>query len=172
MTQPFPDIKDKISALLVFPEFRKIAVFSVCCLICWIAAFYFLEEGRALSTKVILQEARYGQLLDLADKYRQMAPPTFSGNGEVHHEGAKEPLEAISYILEQEGLKSNLVQLSSLPAGVNIQLEGLYGEDMGSLIQQLRLQGLAITSAELKSIPGNDGGGLLFNIAMIIGRKS
>lgn len=168
MTGLFPHMNDKLNTVIMLSGFRKLILLFVCCLLFWGLSFYFLGREHDISSRISIQENRYDQLAILAARYRNLVPSPVK-NGVNSFGNAEDPLEAISYVLEQEGLKSNLVQLSVLPAGVNLQLEGLYGEDLGTFIQQLCLRGLRIGSAEIKSFP-NGNGELLFNLALIVGK--
>ncbi len=164
----FPsDINEKLGSMLSFPGFRKVVLLFLGCFLVWGSSIYFLQEKATLLSRITIQERRFNELLQLAATYKRLSLP-LAGEDMSAFEG-KDPVEIISSTLDQVGLKSNLVQLSVLSSGVNVQLEDLYGEDMGTFIQQIRLNGLEIMSAEIKTLP--QGEGLLFSLSMIVGKR-
>lgn len=161
-------INEKFGSLVSIPGLKKIALLFGGCLLIWGSSFYFLQQKQDLVSRISLQERRFGELLELAREYKSISVPMGQEDPSIWKD--QDPIEIISSTLEKVGLKANLVQLSVLSSGVNVQLERLYGEDLGTFIQQIRLKGLEISSAEIKGLP--DGDGLLFTLSMIVEKKS
>lgn len=162
------EIKEKLDLMRSLPGFRKVLLLLLGCIIVWGGALYFHQERSTLWSRINIQERRFNELLQLANDYKILSIP-LAGEDNASLEG-KDPIEIISSTLDKVGLKENLLQLSVLSSGVNVQLENLYGEDLGTFIQQIRLNGLEINSAEIKTIP--DGEGLLYSLSMIVGERS
>lgn len=70
----------------------------------------------------------------------------------------KEPLSAVSAILDLLNLRSHVTQMSSGASGLVLQLNDLYVGEMSGLIEAISNSGLSIRTAEIRAIATNQGG--------------
>ena len=80
---------------------------------------------------------------------------------------AEEPLTAVSAILDKTGLRGRVAQLSSSPAGLALQVNRLYPDEFESLAEEIRKNGLAVKTAEVRALEARRDGRLL-NVSLTI----
>ncbi|WP_302806865.1 type II secretion system protein GspM [Cloacibacillus porcorum] len=81
----------------------------------------------------------------------------------------KEPLSAVSEIIDKLGLQSKVNQLSSSPSGLVLQINRLYHEELGKLVEDIQRNGLSVKTAELRSLTGQKDGRLINVTLTIVG---
>jgi hypothetical protein len=89
-----------------------------------------------------------GQVLDYAMQFRAL-PRT--GNAAPRSE---DPLGALSQITDALGLRDRIRQLQSNTSGVVLQVEKMFGGELGELLYSAENRGLAVKTAEIRALPG------------------
>ncbi|MDO4987838.1 MAG: type II secretion system protein GspM [Synergistes sp.] len=83
----------------------------------------------------------------------------------------KEPLAALSEIVDKLGLQSNVVQMSSSSSGLLLQISRLYNDDFTKLIEDIDKNGLTIKTAEIRAVSSQKDGRLIDATVTIGGTK-
>jgi len=79
----------------------------------------------------------------------------------------KEPLSAVSEIIDKLGLQGKVNQLASSPTGLVLQVNRLYHEELGKLVEDIQRNGLSVKTAELRLMTGQKDGRLI-NVTLTI----
>ena len=148
----FEDIKNA-------PEFARLVRLALAAAAVWLAFAAVL--GFALSAKSA-NEARLREaeaVLRGASELRSYPERSVVS--------AEEPLTAVSAILDKTGLRGRVAQLSSSPAGLALQVNRLYPDEFESLAEEIRKNGLAVKTAEVRALEARRDGRLL-NVSLTI----
>ena len=78
----------------------------------------------------------------------------------------KEPLSAVSEIIDKLGLQGKVNQLASSPTGLVLQVNRLYHEELGKLVEDIQRNGLSVKTAELRLMTGQKDGRLI-NVCLL-----
>lgn len=81
----------------------------------------------------------------------------------------EEPLTAVSAILNKTGLQDKTKQLSSSAAGLALQVDRLYPDELQSLVEEISKNGLTVTTAEVRLLEAKRDGRLLDVTLAIVG---
>ena len=141
------------------PEFARLVRLALAAAAVWLAFAAVL--GFALSAKSA-NEARLreaGAVLRGAAELRSYPERSVVS--------AEEPLTAVSAILDKTGLRGRVAQLSSSPAGLALQVNRLYPDEFESLAEEIRKNGLAVKTAEVRALEARRDGRLL-NVSLTI----
>ncbi|MEG1824213.1 MAG: type II secretion system protein GspM [Cloacibacillus sp.] len=84
-------------------------------------------------------------------------------------EGAagREPLSAVSEILDKLALRPKVTQLASSPAGLLVQINRLYPEEFSKFSEEMQRNGLLVKTAEIRAMEGPADGRLL-NVSLTL----
>ncbi len=69
----------------------------------------------------------------------------------------KEPLTAVSEIVDSLGVKDRVSQMSSSASGLVVQIDRLYPEELTNLAEGLSKSGLSVSTAEIRAATGKEG---------------
>lgn len=79
-----------------------------------------------------------------------------------------EPLTIVSAILDKLGLQERVAQLASASSGsLALQVNRLYADELEALLKEIKDNGLAVNTAEIRALASNQDGRLLnFNMTI------
>lgn len=79
-----------------------------------------------------------------------------------------EPLTIVSAILDKLGLQGRVAQLASASSGsLALQVNRLYADELEALLKEIKDNGLAVNTAEIRALTSNQDGRLLnFNMTV------
>ncbi len=141
-------LRESFQSLREHPSGQKILILFAGVVVLWGAGLFYLTPLRndEMQRVALLRE----RSAILAQVLRQHA--LLAGSGEIREEGSleEEPLEALNRVLQSLSLQNAISQLTASDERISFALEGLYGERLLTLLQQLRLSGLFVESAELR----------------------
>lgn len=151
----------QIPALSVVPrEILKPALVILCAAILWIAGISIWSGTSGVESSIDLQQHRLDQLVEVIGRYRAMS--SVSGRPAL----TEDPIVVVSSLVGTMGLKENLVQISSMNRGINVQLGRMYMEKALDFLVELDKRGLAVESAEIRAVP--DGGFRLLSLTLVV----
>jgi hypothetical protein len=133
-------------------------------LVVWVVAWSVWSGMSDLESRSRLQQRRFEDLMLVIKKYRSLP------GREERASLSDDPIVVVSSLVDNMGLKENLVQISSLSRGLSVQLGRLYSENALNFILELGKRGLVVDSAELRAVP-EDGVRLLsMNLVVTVAR--
>ncbi len=142
--------RESLQTLREHPLGQKILLLFGGTLLLWGAGlFYLLPRCQEEAQRVALLRERTAILSEVLRQYQALEGTGSSREGEALSE---EPLEALNRILESLNLKNAISQLAASETRISFALEGLYGEGLLTLLQELRSSGLMVESAEMRSL--------------------
>lgn len=144
------------------PETKRLKQGILVAAVIWIAAvFAFSSAISSLKTnEERLKDAE--RVLNTAVIVRGY-PNRSEGN-------VREPLSAVSEILDKCELKSKVAQLSSSQGGLVLQVNRLYTDELVELVNEIQRSGLSIKNAEIRALSSQKDGRLI-NTTMTIERN-
>ena len=148
-------------------EFRRFVLLLLGVLVAWSVGLQLAQEASSEWQRSSLLEERFRKFLDVVSQYRALGGASASGMREGR---ASDPLEAFSGVADRLGMKGRIKDLSASDQGVVVALERLYAEEFMTLLQELDGAGLVVRSAELRTLPEQDGP--LFALSLIVGVES
>ena len=153
MKLSFDSFKEPLQTLREHPSGQKILFLLGGGILLWgIGLFYLLPLRNDEIQRVGMLRERSGILAQVLRQYAAQ-----KGSGETPREGVtEEPLEALNRVLQSLNLQSAVSQLTASEERVSFALEGLYGEKLLTLLQELRGAGLSVESAELRTLGEKD----------------
>jgi hypothetical protein len=134
--------------------------FSCAACVVWAAGAVFASMLASLGSAASSDISSAGRVLDYAMQFRAL-PRT--GNAAIQVE---EPLSALSQITDALGLRDRIRQLQSNTSGVVLQIEKLYGGELGELLYSAENRGLAVKTAEIRAMPGE--GSRILNVTLMM----
>lgn len=145
--------------LRAMPEAKRLRRVTLVAAAIWLAALLSLSAALSAMRE---NEDRLGdaeRILNAA-----ITVKSYPQQGAV---SGKEPLSAVSEIIDKLGLQSKVNQLASSPAGLVLQVNRLYHEELGKLVEDIQRNGLSVKTAELRSLAGQKDGRLI-NVTLTI----
>ena len=142
----FDEIRD-------LPETKRLLRSAAITAALWLAALivFFLALSALSSNEERFSEAT--RVLNAAVEIKSY-PEQGAASG-------REPLSAVTAILDKQGLQSRVSQLSSSPAGLLLQVNRLYPEELSRLVEELHKNGLTAKTAEIRTLTGKQDGRLI-----------
>lgn len=141
---------------------RTSLLLALLCLLVWSAGLLWRADARSVDARAAVQEGRFLQLMRTLSQYQAL--PRKEEKKEV---SAVDALGALSRMLDRLALRDRVTQFASSGTGIAVQVERLYGEELGRLLQELGAEGFSIRSAELKVLPF--GGEKLYLLSLLVG---
>lgn len=142
------------------PEAKKLGHLLLFVGLVWLLGFVLLSDAL-----YILRHSK--ERLGEADSILNAATMIKSYPSHKTPEG-KEPLSAISSVIDSLGLKERVAQMNSGASGLTLQVERLYPEEFTNLVESISINGLYIKTAEIRAISSGKDGRLL-NVTFAIG---
>jgi hypothetical protein len=134
------------------PEAHRLFRLLGIALALWVLFALLLVRIGGMNDEILKGLEAGDNIIDAASTYRSY--PTATRNQST--QPGAEPLTAVSEIVETMGLRDRMPQLQSNSAGVLLQLERLYGDEMEEFLVELEKKGLNIKTAEMRSIPSGE----------------
>lgn len=151
----------QIPALSAVPrEAIRPALMVLCAAILWIAGWTVWSGTSGMESSISLQQGRLDQLVDVIGQYRVLSE--IEGRPVV----TEDPIVVVSSLVGTMGLKENLVQISSMNKGLNVQLGRMYMDKALDFLVELDKRGLTVESAEIRAVP--DGGSRLLSLTLVV----
>lgn len=153
MKLSFDSFKEPLQTLREHPSGQRILLLLGGVILLWgIGLFYLLPLRNDEMQRVGMLRERSGILAQVLRQYAAQ-----EGFQENPREGvAEEPLEALNRVFQSLNLQSAVSQLTASEERISFALEGLYGEKLLTLLQELRGAGLFVESAELRTLGEED----------------
>lgn len=145
-----------------FKDSRVSLLLALLCLLVWSAGFLWRADARSVDARAAVQEGRFLQLMRTLSQYQAL--PHKEEKKEI---SAVDALGALSRMLDRLALRDRVAQFASSGTGIAVQVERLYGEELGRLLQELGAEGFSVRSAELKVLPF--GGEKLYLLSLLVG---
>ena len=133
-------------------DLRKPAYLWGAALIVWILLIAIMLSSDASLNVVSADLSSSGRVLDYAMQLKALPR-----SGNVVTETPEEPLSTLSNIIGALGLRDRMQQLQSNPSGIVVQLERLYGDELGELLGSIENNGLSVKTAEIRALPSEEG---------------
>jgi hypothetical protein len=142
----------RLPEMLKDADFRRPMLLSAASLLVWVifAAFVWAADSSGNLTGSDITSS--GRVLDYAIQFRAL-PRT----GITRADAPDEPLGALSDIVDALGLRERMRQLQSNPSGIVVQIENMYGDELGDFLVSVEKGGLVIKTAEIRVLPGENG---------------
>jgi hypothetical protein len=135
-------------------DFRKPIFLSAAALIVWILLIVLLLSSDTSFSLAGADLSSSGRVIGYAMQLKAL-PRTGNARTDI----PDEPLSALSNIIDALGLRDRMQQLQSNPSGIVVQLERLYGNELGELLGSIENSGLLVKTAEIRAlpVPGEEG---------------
>jgi len=140
------------SEILRDGDFRKPAFLCGAALIVWVLLIALMLSSDTSFNLVSADLSSSGRVLDYAMQLKAL-PRT----GNVVAGIPEEPLSVLSNIIDALGLRDRMQQLQSNPSGIVVQLERMYGDELGELLGSIENNGLSVKTAEIRALPREEG---------------
>lgn len=133
------------------PEFRRISLLYIIGALLWICFIAILFQMSWSSGQLRSSVSAGGQIIGIASRVESGSPtqqmtPALIG----------EPLTVLTEIVNTLGLRERMVQLQSNVAGISLQFERIYGNELTEFLTTLDSRGLVIKNGEIKALPAGD----------------
>jgi hypothetical protein len=129
-------------------DFRRPIFLCAAALVVWVLLIALMLSSESSLNLAGSDLSSSGRVLDYAMQLKAL-PRT----GNVVTETPDEPLSALSNIIDALGLRGRMQQLQSNPSGIVVQLERLYGDELGELLGSIENSGLSVKTAEIRALP-------------------
>lgn len=146
------------------PEFQKLIKYAGVVVSVWIVALILFISS------YILLDVNHSDMME-ADNVLQVSgliksyPPR-------EFKAGREPLAAISSMIDELKLKDKVGQLSSSQSGMIVEFRKIYSSDLARIVQAVSNYGLTVKTAEVKALAsGNDGRLINLTLALEAGEK-
>ncbi|MCL2684376.1 MAG: hypothetical protein FWE55_03950 [Synergistaceae bacterium] len=136
-------------------DFRRPGFLCAAALVVWILLITLIFSSDTSLNLARADLSSSGRVIDYAMQLKAL-PRTRNVITDI----PEEPLSVLSNIINALGLRNRMQQLQSNPSGIVVQLERLYGNELGELLGSIENNGMFIKTAEIKALPG-EGGRLL-----------
>ena len=133
-------------------DFRKPASLCAAALIVWILLIALMLSSDASFGIASADLSSSRRVLDYAMQLKALPRA-----GNVVTDIPEEPLSALSNIIDALGLRDRMQQLQSNPSGIVVQLQRLYGDELGDLLGSIENNGLSVKTAEIRALPSEEG---------------
>jgi hypothetical protein len=133
-------------------DVRRPAYLCSAALIVWVLSIALTLSSDASLSLVGMDLSSSGRVLDYAMQLKALPRA-----GNVVTDIPEEPLSALSDIINALGLRDRMQQLQSNPSGIVVQLERLYGSELGELLGSIENNGMSVKTAEIRALPGDEG---------------
>ena len=133
-------------------DFKKPAFLCAVALVVWVLLIALTLSSDASFSMASADLSSSGKVLDYAMQLKAM-PRTVNVVTDI----PDEPLSVLSNIIDALGLRGRMQQLQSNPSGIVVQLERLYGDELGELLGSIENSGLSVRTAEIRALPSEDG---------------
>jgi hypothetical protein len=153
----------RIPEILKDADFRRPLYLSCAAAAMWVVLFIFAWSLVSSGNLMNLDISSSDRVLDYAMQFRAL-PRTEIPKAA----SAEDPLSVLSQIVDVLGLRDRVQQLQSNPSGVVIQLEKLYGDELGELLYSIENRGIDIKTAEIRALPSE--GGRILNVTLMMGQ--
>lgn len=151
----------QIPALNAVPrEILKPAIAAISALVLWIGGISVWSGTSGQEASIALQQRRMDQLVSVISQYRAL-----SGE-EERPPLTEDPIVVVSSLVGTMGLKDNLVQISSMSRGLNVQLGRMYMDKALDFLIELDKRGLSVESAEIRAVP--EGGARMLSLTLVV----
>ncbi len=126
----------------------------------WLGGWTVWSGTSGVESSIALQQSRVDQLVEVIGQYRSLS------GGEEKPVLTEDPIVVVSSLVGTMGLKENLVQISSMNKGLNVQLGRMYMDKTLDFLLELDKRGLSVESAEIRAVP--DGGARLLSLTLVV----
>ena len=133
-------------------DFRKPVCLCGGALVVWVLVIVIMLSSDTSFSISSADLSSSGKVLDYAMQFKAL-PRTRNVVTDI----PEEPLSALSNIIDALGLRDRMQQLQSNPSGIVVQLERLYGDELGELLGSIENSGLSVKTAEIRALPGEEG---------------
>ncbi|GHV27874.1 hypothetical protein FACS1894167_03680 [Synergistales bacterium] len=141
-----------VSELRDAPDTRRLLYIFGAAFVMWLIVIALAIQLTGSAGDISRSVIDGGQIIRSGAAYRA----ALSG-GAVVSESGENTLGSATSITDALGLRDRVRQLQSNSAGVSIQIDGLYGSEANSLIDEFEKKGVRIKTAEIKSLVNKDG---------------
>jgi hypothetical protein len=138
----------RLADMLRDAAFRRALLMASAALAVWVIFAALLWAAGTSGNMAGSDISSSARVLDYAMQFRAL-PRT----GGAAAAAPGEPLGALSEILDALGLRDRVRQLQSNPSGITAQIESMYGNELGELLNSLENGGLAVKTAEIRGMP-------------------
>ncbi|MDR0648115.1 MAG: hypothetical protein LBF92_02115 [Synergistaceae bacterium] len=151
-----------IDEIREMPEARRVFRLFLVALVLWVALIALFLRVSAMEDEITLNLSSADQVINAAMVYRsypdaQQAPAPQSG---------ADSLAAVSDVAEALELRGRMSQLQANASGVQLQLDRLYGKEMGDFLDAIEKKGLRVRTAEVKTLSTKEG--LVLNASFLL----
>nr|WP_321499738.1 type II secretion system protein GspM [uncultured Dethiosulfovibrio sp.] len=151
----------QLAALSAVPrEIIKPALAAFCAVSLWAVGLSVWAGNSSLNSSIALHQRRMDQLVDVVYRYRSLS------DREKRPALTEDPIVVVSSLIGTMGLKDNLVQISSMSRGLNVQLGRMYMEKTLDFLDELEKRGLSVESAEVRAVP--EGGARMLSLTLVV----
>jgi len=133
-------------------DFRKPGALCAAALVAWVLLIALMLSSDTSLRLVSSNLSSSARVLDYAMQFKALPRA-----GNLITDIPDEPLSVLSNIIDALGLRSRMQQLQSNASGIVVQLERLYGDELGELLGSIENSGLTIKTAEIRALPRDDG---------------
>lgn len=132
------------------PEAQRLMKMAAVVLCIWVFGFILLSNALFLKSSASNRVVEADGVINAAFTIKSYPTRNISVG--------REPLSAVSNILDSLGLRARVSQMSSSASGLVLQVNDLYVGEMSGLIEAVSASGLTIRTAEIRAIATNQNG--------------
>jgi hypothetical protein len=143
----------RFQELKSMPEAQRLMKTGAVVLCVWILAFILLSNALFLKTSAAKRLTETDEIVSAAGVVKSYPTRKISAG--------KEPLSAVSNLLDTLSLRSRVSQMSSSASGLVLQVNDLYPGEVTALIDAISGSGLSVRTAEIRAIASNQKGRLM-----------
>jgi hypothetical protein len=138
-----------LSELREIPESRRAFGLVLLAVVIWAAALFLLFLASGVGSGLGANMESGDRIINAATVYR--AYPR-AGQSLTQAPG-EDPMTVITEVVNTLGLSDRMRDLQMSPSGVSVQLDRLYGNELGEFLSTMESRGLAIRTAEIRVLP-------------------
>ena len=131
----------------------------------WIGSSWLSGMAKSASSSLVLSQARYVELNQLAAEYKALAPAS-TPKGEV------DVMAAFTQVSARIELGSRVSRISPMLDGKRcfVEINRLYAEELTEMVSELAVRGVKIIAAEIIAVPVREE--RLFRLSLTIGTEA
>lgn len=137
------------SELREMPESRRAFGFIALAVVIWAAGLILLFMASGVGSSLGTNMESGDRIINSATVYRaypRAEQPQTQALGE-------DPMTVVTEVVNTLGFSDRMRDLQMGPSGVSVQLERLYGNELGDFLSTMESRGLAIRTAEIRVLP-------------------
>ena len=134
------------------PGARKTLLLIFAAILIWGIGMYYSSNAARIERSYRLQHGRLVTLNELAVQYNQLMGERSAGT----QTAAGDLIRVFSQIVEEAGMRDRLLQINPGLRGITVQMDGLYAEDLVTILNGLNNYGIRVLTSELRALPFQD----------------